>query len=1614
MWKLQGLISGKDGGGHRLATLFEWPPLASPPVKAVALGESSDQRELAVATLHQDGIIRILRPEIDSDGWHQISCWSGRYNDLCRWPEGCSVGGDEVTVLAVTEDGRVVALDASGLVIEALNISFCEQACGRRRRPVVAPPLVRTCAAGRGHVVLVDRQGKAWSWGKEPQSGIVSGQHEAEEAEHDGQDGDAHSLVFTRVDFLQGQRVASVAAGQEFSVALVESVKTADAVCLSPTLTHRLGQENGRPRPSATSSCPLGLPVSVQPTKSTAEATGKSAEGDNEQHLVELRRPRTLSPVADEDTVDQDAEGTARARQVERLAQSGMYINPSDALKYLTDQLAWLGTTGKEAESLAVANAVAAAATPRSERQSPEPQTPTSATAAAAASLYKASSAVADGVKQFSLTTVSRLSQSFSASTEKEPPGSENVVDGADIQMRDVGGGSAAVASVSVPLDNTPVAKCIHRRSQSTSMLDRLADGRSRRPTHSSQTTGVPETAADVAAAAAAGHDVWFWGRGRQGQAGLGDALDRLQPCLIPDLSGLSLRKVVCGRAHSLALTAAGAVYGWGENSRGQVSWSHPGSKVASPVHLVFPGGATAADVAANGDNSYVLTDDGQIVILGITKSSAVTLGDGGDEHIEHIAATTTMVTVKGLENTLITREEPADTAVTAFRTAEKLFLHRLEETNRRILEPLCAGRGRQGESAEVCRLLLSASQRLAGCVSSSVSATADSWRITHLDRTPAARRAPDLAAAFEDYAAALADCDAADSLQLDSGEFARLATVCIEVLGETEAADLDGEALLPAVLFAPLRQLPLYVKTLRAAADCGRRVKDNARALRVSQALEKAENVLAAADKTVERERGLLAKSKTFWSMHSQRFPSLRAYKRRVLLDSKSVPVNVGGHTNAFGKNWIILMSDVLVHAGYSSFAAHPLQTVWVETQAGVAGGAATSAGHPAAASSKHEITLLMPEDALVMVCPTAEAKHEWLQAIQRAVLDTLKAERETSPSSLASAFTPPITRRTRYKFQRLAELKGAEYIGSWMQGRMHGHGVLTWPDGQVYRGQMRQNEKHGFGRLEVPVARSGSGGSAASSGRSVYEGQWRCNRLDGDFCRIEYDNGDLYQGQVREGKPHGQGTFKQGKLGATTGASSGGGASVYIGEWSSGLRQGYGVGDNLATGEKYMGMWANNVRSGPGCVVTLDGIYYEGHFVHDKMSGRGLMLFEDETCYEGAFADAGVFSGQGCLTYANGDRLEGSFFGNYVDGMKFNGTVFKSREPPASMASPVTSRDSPFFRDKIGRFCVEADRKWTCVFAHYDDLLGLSQKLDVQKAGVTRTPTTSPGSPPATKENPHTPLAWEQVAILINQAKNARERQLGGGREFGAKLHHPASVDYGGSDLEGLEIIPDYFGASLDEAYYREVCEYLGRAFGSGGLHPLSSLIATVADNFNASYGTVRSHPRMLSHAVAELRSLVTRLYRIVQTLFPALPAPSDGCQWVANTAAAVDGQVERVQSTVVSPSSVILPHLLPRIFPSIFMLYTLRYKRDDDDYWARILKWNRHPDVALLAFLGVDQRFWALNLPGSGGSDDGGRSLVKDQHFSEAISSLQMIKNTFTPVWPALVDMRSYVAK
>ena len=119
----------------------------------------------------------------------------------------------------------------------------------------------------------------------------------------------------------------------------------------------------------------------------------------------------------------------------------------------------------------------------------------------------------------------------------------------------------------------------------------------------------------------------------------------------------------------------------------------------------------------------------------------------------------------------------------------------------------------------------------------------------------------------------------------------------------------------------------------------------------------------------------------------------------------------------------------------------------------------------------------------------------------------------------------------------------------------------------------------------------------------------------------------------------------------------------------------------------------------------------------------------------------------------------------------------------------------------------------------------------------------------------------AWDQLAIALHQAKvDAKE--------------HGRSIELG----NGLETIPK-FGqepGSLSSSELSEIEQYLAQACASP-LHPLHWLVSNLVEAYNVSYGGVRSHPTLLPHAMEELESITTRLYKVIKVLFPGLPSAS-----------------------------------------------------------------------------------------------------------------------------------------
>ncbi|XP_007469282.1 PREDICTED: alsin-like [Lipotes vexillifer] len=436
-----------------------------------------------------------------------------------------------------------------------------------------------------------------------------------------------------------------------------------------------------------------------------------------------------------------------------------------------------------------------------------------------------------------------------------------------------------------------------------------------------------------------------------------------------------------------------------------------------------------------------------------------------------------------------------------------------------------------------------------------------------------------------------------------------------------------------------------------------------------------------------------------------------------------------------------------------------------------------------------------------------------------------------------------------------------------------------------------------------------------------------------------------------------HGHGLLRSGKLTSSS-------PSMFIGQWVMDKKSGYGVFDDITRGEKYMGMWQDDVCQGNGVVVTQFGLYYEGNFHLNKMMGNGVLLSEDDTIYEGEFSDDWTLSGKGTLTMPNGDYIEGYFSGEWGSGIKITGTYFK----PSLYES---DKDRPKVFRKLGNLAVPADEKWKAVFDECWHQLGCE----------------NPGQGEVWK-------AWDNIAVALTTSR----RQHRDSPEILSRSQTQT--------LESLEFIPQHVGAFSVEKY-DDIKKYLIKACDTP-LHPLGRLVETLVAVYRMTYVGVGANRRLLQEAVKEITSYLKRIFQLVRFLFPELPEegstiplsaplPTERKSFCTGKS---DSRSESPEpGYVVTGSGLLLPVLLPRLYPPLFMLYALDNDREEDVYWECVLRLNKQADIALLGFLGVQRKFWPVTLSVLGESKKV-LPTTKDACFASAVECLQQISTTFTP--------------
>ncbi|XP_039613756.1 alsin [Polypterus senegalus] len=1044
--------------------------------------------------------------------------------------------------------------------------------------------------------------------------------------------------------------------------------------------------------------------------------------------------------------------------------------------------------------------------------------------------------------------------------------------------------------------------------------------------------------------------EVWSWGRGKEGQLGHGDVLPRLQPLCVKSLSNKEVVRVSAGAHHSLALTAQSQVFSWGSNVSGQLGHMEPFSSIPRPAKMAD--GLRVWDVAAGQQHTLFLADGElhqPILYYSGKQVAEVDGGPHGDVSYTQqpvllpfcISLGYVSSVFAGGNSCLVLADQNIMGYVASIHelaSTERKFYSRLSNVKSQILRPLLG-------VDNLCASLGTASTLLLQTMGSRFS------RLCYLTGQHATslnaflRGSKDVKnLVMVEYSTFFLDtykeyCKTVGNF-LVMGGFQALAKPSLDFFGKSpellqRLSETNDEGAPLADLLATLFYLPV-----RHLHDYGTILLKLATCFEVSsteyQKLQDGSTKYEALAIHLKRKRKEAEYTFNFWrTFPGKMTDSLRKPARRLICESSNKALTLH-NAGRFSVNWFILFNDALVHAQFSTHHVFPLSTLWVEPI-------------PEEVSGLCGLKITTPEEQFVLQATSPGEKAKWLRAINQAVEQALIGcpdEPVPGPGGLSRP-EPPMSRSAKYTFYKDSRLKDATYEGRWLTGKPYGRGVLKWPDGRVYSGTFKNGLEDGFGDLIVP--------NKTLIKDDHYRGQWRDGKMHG-YGIYKYSTGEVYEGSFQENMRHGHGILRSGKLTSSS-------PSMFIGQWVQDKKTGYGVFDDITRGEKYMGTWQEDVRHGIGVVVTQFGLYYEGAFSGNKMMGHGLLLSEDDTSYRGDFQDDWTLSGKGTLTLPNGDYLEGTFNGEWGSGLKVAGTYCKPSVYEADKDKGV--------HPKLGTLAVPPDEKWKAIFEECWHHLGCDP----------------PGQGDMWK-------AWDNIAVALT----ASRRQHKDSPELLSRSHNKT--------LESLEVIPQHVGPMTSERY-DGIRKYLIKACDTP-LHPLGRLLETLVAVYRMTYVGVGANRRLLQQAVSEITSYLKRIFELVRFLFPDLPEEGSTIPDAGTAATEQTARSENVPGSrpgtplpgrLVSCSGLLLPVLLPRLYPPLFTLYALDNEREEDVYWECVLRLNKQPDLALLGFLGVQQKFWPNAICVFGERKQVLQS-TKDQCFSSAVECLQQISTTFTP--------------
>lgn len=285
-----------------------------------------------------------------------------------------------------------------------------------------------------------------------------------------------------------------------------------------------------------------------------------------------------------------------------------------------------------------------------------------------------------------------------------------------------------------------------------------------------------------------------------------------------------------------------------------------------------------------------------------------------------------------------------------------------------------------------------------------------------------------------------------------------------------------------------------------------------------------------------------------------------------------------------------------------------------------------------------------------------------------------------------------------------------GSTYDGQWKDGLYFGKGTFMWKStGDIYVGDFVAGKLTGKGKLTKKDGSYFEGdfeeGNCTGKAKTPYKSKFYDSEVKGK------EVSGVYEGEIKDNKPNGKGTYTSSKFVKYEGYDEDGNETYkpvpeysYTGTWQNGLKFGEGIfmtyiyndGFHIFDKLTYEGGFKNDLYEGDNSTLSKINLYsgfsYAGGFKSGKFHGFGK---KDEwnnegagASYEGQFMN-GEYHGEGILTL---DHYIGSYYfkGTFENGYIVYGTceTYQDSEKPICVYSGSFSSGSEHGNGKIEYF--------------------------------------------------------------------------------------------------------------------------------------------------------------------------------------------------------------------------------------------------------------------------------------------------------------------------------------